>query len=47
MKIVGACNDDFYKSDYKETTVKLISDSLAYEDVKNHYKQLTEKIFGD
>lgn len=41
------CDDDFYKSDYKETTIKLISDSLAYEEVKNHYKELTEKIFSN
>ncbi|MCF2553929.1 hypothetical protein [Faecalicatena contorta] len=40
------CDDDFYKSDYKETTLKLTSDSLAYEVVKNHYKQLAEKIFA-
>ena len=39
------CDDDFYKSDYKETTIKLISDSLTYEEVKNHYKELTENIF--
>lgn len=40
------CDEDFYKSDYKETTIKLISDPLEYEEVKNHYKELTEKIFG-
>lgn len=39
------CDEDFYKEDYKETTVKLISDSLTYEEAKNHYKQLSEKIF--
>lgn len=41
------CDEDFYKGDYKETTIKLISDSLTYEEVKNHYKQLAEKIFGN
>lgn len=41
------CDEDFYKSDYKETTIKLIPDFLAYEEVKNHYKQLAEKIFGN
>lgn len=39
------CDEDFYKSDYKETTVKLISDSLDYEEAKNRYRQLVEKIF--
>ena len=39
------CDEDFYKSDYKETTMKLISDSLTYVDAKNHYRQLAEKIF--
>ena len=40
------CNEDFYKNDYKETTIKLISDFLAYEEVKDHYKNLAEKIFN-
>ena len=39
------CDEDFYKNDYKETTMKLISDSLTYVDAKNHYRQLAEKIF--
>lgn len=39
------CDEDFYKNDYKETTIKLISDSLTYEEAKNHYKKLVEKIF--
>ena len=39
------CNEDFYKNDYKETTIKLISDSLTYEEVKEHYKDLAEKMF--
>ena len=25
------CNEDFYKEDYREITLKLISDSLEYE----------------
>ena len=29
----------------KETTSKLISDSLSYEEVKKHYMYLVEKIF--
>lgn len=39
------CDEDFYKNDYKDTTVKLISDSLSYDEVKNHYRELAEKIF--
>ena len=39
------CDEDFYKNDYKETTIKLISDSLTYEEAKNHYRKLAEKIF--
>lgn len=39
------CDEDFYKEDYRETTLKLISDSLEYEMVKKHYKKLVEKIF--
>ena len=38
------CDEDFYKNDYKETTLKLISDSLSYEQVKKRYKELVEKI---
>ncbi len=40
------CNEDFYKEDYRETTLKLISDSLEYEMLKRHYKELVEKIFA-
>ena len=40
------CDQDFYKDDYEETTVKLISDSLSYDVVKNRYRMLAERIFG-
>lgn len=40
------CDQDFYKDDYEETTVKLISDSLSYDVVKNRYRLLAERIFG-
>ncbi len=40
------CDEDFYKDDYKNTTLKLISDSLDYEMLKKHYKELAEQIFG-
>lgn len=39
------CNEDFYKEDYRETTLKLISDSLEYEMIKMYYKELVEKMF--
>lgn len=39
------CDEDFNKEDYRETTLKLISDSLDYEMLKKHYKELVEKIF--
>ena len=38
--------EDFYKEDYRETTLKLISESLEYEILKKHYKELVEKIFA-
>ena len=40
------CDEDFYKDDYKETTLKLISDSLEYEMLKNYYKGLAEWMFS-
>ena len=40
------CDKNFYKCDYEETTIKLISDSLGYEEVKSHYRMLVERIFG-
>lgn len=39
------CDEDFYKEDYRETTLKLISDSLDYEMLKNHYQELVKRIF--
>lgn len=39
------CDEDFYKEDYRETTLKLISDSLDYKMLKKCYKELAEKIF--
>jgi len=39
------CEDDFYKDDYKETTLKLISDSLEYEVLKDFYLKLLKNIF--
>lgn len=38
------CDEDFYKEDYRETTLKLISDSMEYEMLKKHYRELVEKI---
>ena len=39
------CDEDFYKEDYRETTLKLISDSLDYEMLKKHYQELVKRIF--
>ena len=39
------CDEDFYKEDYRETTLKLVSDSLEYEILKKHYRELTERVF--
>ena len=39
------CAEDFYKQDYRETTLKLISDSLDYEMLKKHYQELVKRIF--
>ena len=39
------CDEDFYKEDYRETTLKLISESLEYEMLKKHYWELVVKIF--
>lgn len=40
-------DEDFYKEDYRETTLKLISESFEYEMLKKHYKELAEKIFAE
>lgn len=39
------CDEDFYKEDYRETTLKLVSDPLEYEILKKHYRELTERVF--
>lgn len=39
------CDEDFYKEDYKDTTLKLISEPLGYEMLKNHYLELVKRIF--
>lgn len=39
------CDEDFYKEDYKETTLKLISEPLEYELLKTHYRELAERMF--
>ena len=37
----------FYKDDYRDTTLKLISDSLEYEILKEHYRELVKKYFRE
>jgi hypothetical protein len=39
------CDDDFYKQDYADTTIRLISDDIAYETVRDFYRQFTEDLF--
>lgn len=39
------CKEDFYKRDYIDTTMKLISDELDYETVRNFYLEFTEDLF--
>lgn len=39
------CAEDFYKEDYRDTTLKLISEPLDYEMLKNHYLELVKRIF--
>lgn len=38
--------EDFYKEDYRETTLKLISEAIDYDLLINHYRELSEKVFG-
>lgn len=40
------CDEDFYMDDYKDTTLKLISDDLNYEILKDFYRKLVLKIFA-
>jgi predicted nucleotidyltransferase component of viral defense system len=39
------CKEDFYKEDYKDTTIKLISDNPDYEMLRDFYLELVNKIF--
>lgn len=39
------CKEDFYKDDYKNTTIKLIFDNLDYEMLRDFYLELVSKIF--
>ena len=39
------CAGDFYKNDYEETTKKLISDNLSYEEAIDFYRNLMSKFF--
>ena len=46
-KVKAICTTDFYKSDYEDTTLKLISDDVPYEIVRDHYMKIAEMIFED
>jgi hypothetical protein len=43
--ICDICDSDFYKQDYADTTIRLISDNTSYETVRNFYRQFTEGLF--
>lgn len=45
--VEAICTTDFYKSDYEDTTLKLISDTVSYETVRDHYLKIAEILFGD
>lgn len=38
--------EDFYEEDYSESTLKLITDDITYEMVKENYIQIMEQVFG-
>ena len=39
------CNNDFYKDDYENRTKGLISDDVSYEEVRDFFRQLMERVF--
>jgi predicted nucleotidyltransferase component of viral defense system len=43
--ICEICDSDFYKQDYVDTTNRLISDAIAYDTVRDFYRQFTESLF--
>jgi predicted nucleotidyltransferase component of viral defense system len=43
--ICDICDSDFYKQDYLDTTIRLISDDISYETVRDFYRQFTEGLF--
>lgn len=43
--IIQLCKEDFYMQDYCDTTIRLISDTLDYETVKNFYLNFTADLF--
>ncbi len=45
--VAKICDEDFYKSDYADTTIRLISDEVEYEVVKNFYRDFTKELFAN
>ena len=46
MELVNhICDEDFYKDDYRDTTLKLVSDALDYGMLREFYRGLVNKIF--
>lgn len=38
-------NEDFYKQDYQDNTVRLISDNIDYITVRDFYREFTSDLF--
>jgi hypothetical protein len=43
--ICDICDSDFYKQDYADTTIRLISDDTDYETVRDFYRHFTDGLF--
>lgn len=39
------CSEDFYKQDYQDNTVRLISDDIDYVTVRDFYREFTDDLF--
>lgn len=39
------CNENFYKQDYQDNTIRLISDDIDYITVRNFYREFTDDLF--
>lgn len=44
-KIMGFCDDNFYKEDYDNVTSYFISEMVPYENIINNMKEIADKLF--